>query len=96
MEYIIAIVITILLAASSSWLIKDMRKNYESRCFVYPKTGTIYHVDNIIKLKSPDTGEWHKAILYTDTVKNEIYTREYDDFFNKFIPLNKWRNGEGR
>lgn len=94
MEYIIATVITILMAISGCWLIRDMRRNYESGCFVYPKTGTVYHVDKIIKLKSPDTGEWYKSVLYTDNQKRESYAREYNDFLDKFIPLKEWREKE--
>ena len=82
------------MVASNGYLIWRIRNDYESGCFVYPKTETIYHIDKSIKLKNPDTGEWHKAVLYTDNVKKESYAREYDDFLDKFIPLKEWREKE--
>lgn len=74
------------------FLIRRMDRHYKSHLFIYPKNGHEYYVNAIIKMKSPDTGEWHDAVLYSDYKKRETYVREYNDFFDKFIHINKWKN----
>jgi hypothetical protein len=55
--------------------------------YYYPKNQHTYIVlnDNI-KMKNPDTGEWIDAVLYTDSTGAE-YVRSKIDFLAKFVEL---------
>lgn len=92
--YLIAGLLIIIYIVGATWLLHDIRKKIIARSYVYPKTGTTYYVEGKIKLKNPSTGEWHEAVLYTDKVKKEGYAREYEDFFEKFIPFKDWKDGK--
>lgn len=43
-------------------------------------------------MKNPDTGEWIISVAYRDE-KGNMYIRERQDFFNKFVKLKDWENG---
>ena len=51
--------------------------------------GNLYYVVNTnVKSKQINTGEWVESILYRSKIDGKFYTREKNDFYNKFIKLN--------
>lgn len=85
----IVVVFTVIYPVAMFFLIRKMNENYKRHLFIYPKNGHEYYVNAIIKMKSPDTGEWHDAVLYSDYKEKQTYAREHGDFFSKFKPIKK-------
>lgn len=68
--------------------------NYgNSRLYIYPKTEHRYLPIYRCKLKCPSTGEWFDAVIYKGIEDEKYYVRERKDFFNKFVKLKDWENG---
>lgn len=38
-------------------------------------------------------GAWFDAVIYKGVEDEKYYVRERKDFFNKFVKLNDWKNG---
>ena len=87
---IVVLIVVFCLAIKFS---KQAAEYHNSRTYVYPKTGHKYYLEEYLKSKNPDTGEWYLAVRYFGINDQKYYVREHDDFFNKFIPLNKWKDG---
>lgn len=87
---VVTIVGIIIYVVVMYFLIREMDRNYKSHLYIYPKNGHEYYVNATIKMKSPDTGEWHDAVLYSNHKDRQTYVREYNDFFNKFEPVKKY------
>ena len=73
--------------------IKLLNKELDSRLYIYPKTEHTYLPIYRCKLKCPSTGEWFDAITYKGVEDKKYYVRERKDFFDKFVKLNDWKNG---
>lgn len=89
-------ILFIFIATFVIYLFYFMRKEnrrYRKRLFIYPKTECEYYVNAVIKMKSPDTGKWHSAILYSDYKKKQTYARDESDFLEKFVQIDDWENG---
>lgn len=91
-KIIVLIVILTFLIGMAYIVIKLSLKEYEERVFVYPKTGHQYMPLYKCKMKDFTTGEWKDAIIYRDGSSN-YYVREKSDFFNKFVKLLDWKDG---
>lgn len=83
----------ILMIVYGWWFAKDRMKYFNSRTYVYPKTGHRYYVEDFLKSKNPSTGEWYKAVRYFGLEDSKYYVREYGDFFAKFVLLKDWEDG---
>lgn len=90
MVILICIIVTVIICAY--FVIRDHIKSLNNRTYVYPKTGHKYLLAYNGKLKCPSTGEWFDAIIYYGMDDKQYYTREKEDFFNKFVKLNDFKN----
>lgn len=68
-------------------------KENRKRIFVYPKNRHEYYVAGVIKMKNQD-GTWSDAIVYRDNKDNSIYARNREDFYNKFVQIDEYKNGK--
>lgn len=91
MGLIIILVLFVITLIYGVYVARHVCKVYDSRTFVYPKTGDKYHVEKVVRAKHPDTGEWYEAILYFDLKDKHEYVREKQDFIDKLISLKEWR-----
>lgn len=57
-------------------------KNKESESG-YPHDG-IYAISSFGRMKNSISREWEDAVIYTNTITNECYIRELNDFIDKF------------
>lgn len=87
------IVILILCVIAVMYVIRLWVKEIRSRTYVYPKTGHKYMPLYRCRMKNPVSGEWSNALIYRGMENDELYVREYKDFFDKFVKLNDWKNG---
>ena len=71
---------------------KDLEKEQEERlklkvgaCYIHNKTSNEYVIDNITKMKHPDTGEWIPAVIYHKTSKPDtLWCRSVESFKTHF------------
>lgn len=45
-------------------------------------------------MKCPTTGQWFDALIYQDYDSKYLYVREKKDFFDKFVKLIDWKDGD--
>lgn len=90
---IVCICLIIFLTICFIFLIKWLKESIDSRTYIYTKTEHRYFPLYGCKLKCPITGEWYDAIIYKGIEDEKYYVREKNDFFNKFVKLNDWKNG---
>lgn len=65
----------------------------ERNIYVYPKTGNQYKVLFRCKMKLPVERTWIDAVIYMSLKDDNFYVRERKDFFDKFVKLKDWKNG---
>lgn len=92
-KIIILVCLVIFLIIGAWFAIKLLNKEIDSRLYIYPKTEHTYLPIYRCKLKCPSTGEWFDAITYKGVEDKKYYVRERKDFFDKFVKLNDWKNG---
>lgn len=71
---------------------KDLEKEQEEQlkfkvgaCYIHNKTSNEYIIDNITKMKHPDTGEWIPAVIYHKTSKPDtLWCRSVESFKSHF------------
>lgn len=91
----IAIPIVVLIPASiGAWYtVRLMRKGQRDRMYVYPKNGHQYISLYRCRMKCPASGEWFDALIYEDCETEKLYVRDRKDFFDKFVKLTEYNNG---
>lgn len=62
--------------------------------YVYPKNGHQYLPLFRCRLKCPASGQWFDALIYQDYDSKHLYVREKKDFFDKFVKLIDWKDGD--
>lgn len=90
---IILVCSVIFLIIGTLFTIKFLNNSLNNRLYVYPKTGHTYLPLYKCKSKCPSTGEWFDAIIYKGMEDEKCYVREIQDFFDKFVKLKDWENG---
>jgi hypothetical protein len=66
-----------------AWYINKAKDLWnKALCWFYPKNQHYYAIVRTVRMKSPESGNWVDAVLYTDG--KGFYVREVDDFHNKF------------
>lgn len=92
-KIIIFIVVFILCALGSWYLVRLRLKEIRDKLYVYPKNGHYYEPLFRCRMKNPTSREWFDAIIYQDYNTKHLYVRERKDFLDKFVKLNDWENG---
>lgn len=92
-KIIISVCFIILFIIGEVYLYKWLKKDFDKKLYIYPKTEHRYLPLYRCKLKCPSTGEWFDAVIYEGMDDKKYYIREMEDFFDKFVKLNDWRNG---
>lgn len=92
-KIIIPIVILILCALGSWYVVRLRLKEIREQLYVYPKNGHQYMPLFRCRMKNPTSGEWFDAIIYKGVEDEKFYVRERKDFLNKFVKLKDWKNG---
>ena len=89
----IPIIVLIVACIGAYYTIRIMMKERNERTYVYPKTGHKYMPLYRCKLKCPASGEWFDALIYEDCETEKLYVRDRKDFFDKFVKLTEYNNG---
>lgn len=94
-DWRIAILVVVLILASiGAWYVMRLRiKKIRSITFVYPKNGHQYIPLYRCRMKCPASGEWFDALIYEDCKTEKLYVRDRKDFFDKFVKLTEYNNG---
>ena len=94
-DWRIAILVVVLILASiGAWYtVRLMGKVQRDRMYVYPKNGHHYIPLYRCRMKCPASGEWFDAIIYQDCNTKHLYVRDKKDFFDKFVKLKDYENG---
>ena len=86
---IVIIAVVLLCAIGGVWYVIRLKlQEIRSKTYVYPKTGHEYMPLYRCRMKNPVSGEWFNALIYRG-----MNDGEYKDFFDKFVKLNDWKNG---
>ena len=89
----IPIVVLVLFTISAWYIIKLRQEEIRSEMYVYPKNGHHYLPLFRCRMKCPATGEWFDALIYQDYNTKHLYVRDKKDFFDKFVKLTEYNNG---
>lgn len=89
----IPIVVLILTSIGAWYTVRLMRKEQRDRMYVYPKNGHQYIPLYKCRMKYPASGEWFDALIYEDCKTEKLYVRDRKDFFDKFVKLTEYNNG---
>lgn len=89
---VIPIVVLILFTISTWYIIKLKQEEIRSKMYVYPKNGHHYLPLFRCRMKCPATGKFG-ALIYQDYNTKHLYVRDKKDFFDKFVKLKDYENG---
>lgn len=92
-KIVIPIVVLILCALGSWYVVRLKLKEIKNRLYVYPKNGHQYMPLFRCRMKCPASGEWFDALIYQDYNTKHLYVRDKKDFFDKFVKLKDYENG---
>lgn len=89
----IPIAVFILCTIGAWYVIKLRRKELRDKMYVYPKNGHQYIPLYKCRMKYPASSEWFDALIYEDCKTEKLYVRDRKDFFDKFVKLTEYNNG---
>lgn len=92
-EILVFIAILTVLFIKAWYAIKLKGKELREQLYVYPKNGHHYLLLWSCRMECPITGQWFDALIYQDCDSKHLYVREKEDFFDKFVKLIDWKNG---
>lgn len=75
------------------YIYKIRLKEIRGKLYVYPKNGHQYMPLFRCRMKCPASGEWFDALIYQDYNTKHLYVRDKKDFFDKFVKLKDYENG---
>lgn len=78
---------------ASFCIYKIRLKEIRGKLYVYPKNGHQYMPLFRCRMKCPASGEWFDALIYQDYNTKYLYVRDKKDFFDKFVKLKDYENG---
>ena len=90
---VIPLIMGAILIIASFYIIKLRLKEIRGKLYVYPKNGRQYMPLFRCRLKCPASGEWFDALIYQDYNTKHLYVRDKKDFFDKFVKLKDYENG---
>lgn len=82
-----------IVAIAGFCVIKLRLKEIRGKLYVYPKNGRQYMPLFRCRLKCPVSGEWFDALIYQDYEGKHLYVRDRKDFFDKFVKLTEYKDG---
>lgn len=91
-KIIIPIVVFILCPLGIWYATKLKLKEIREKLYIYPKNE--YLPLFRCRLKCPASGQWFDALIYQDYDSKHLYVREKKDFFDKFVKLIDWKDGD--
>lgn len=89
----IPLVMIAIFIIASFYIMKLRLKEIRGKLYVYPKNGHQYMPLFRCRMKCPASGEWFDALIYQDYNTKHLYVRDKKDFFDKFVKLNDWKDG---
>lgn len=89
----IPIVVLILASIGAWYTVRLMREEQRDRMYVYPKNGHQYMPLYRCRMKCPTSDEWFDALIYQDCNTKHLYVMDRKDFFDKFVKLTEYNNG---
>ena len=90
---VIPIVVLILSTIGAWYTVRLMRKEQRDIMYVNPKNGHQYLSLYRCRMKCPASGEWFDALIYQDCNTKHLYVMDRKDFFDKFVKLIEYNNG---
>lgn len=81
-------IVVLILASIGAWYTVRLMRMY-----VYPKNGHQYIPLYRCRMKCPASGEWFDALIYEDCETKKLYVRDRKDFFDKFVKLTEYNDG---
>lgn len=93
-KIIIPIVVFILCPLGIWYATKLKLKEIREKLYIYPKNGHQYLPLFRCRLKCPASEQWFDALIYQDYDSKYLYVREKKDFFDKFVKLIDWKDGD--
>ena len=87
------IIIVAIATIAGFYAIKLRLKEIRGKLYVYPKNGHQYMPLFRCRMKCPASGEWFDALIYQDYNTKYLYVRDKKDFFDKFVKLKDYENG---
>lgn len=75
------------------YVIKLRIKEIKEMLYVCPNNGRKYMPLDRCKIKNSASEEWLDALIYQDYDSGHLYVMERKDFFDKFVKLKDWENG---
>lgn len=90
---LVFIAILAVLSIGTWYVIKLRLKEIRGKLYVYPKNGHQYMLLFRCRMKCPASGEWFDALIYQDYNTKHLYVRDKKDFFDKFVKLKDYENG---
>ena len=87
------IIIVAIATIAGFYAIKLRLKEIRGKLYVYPKNGHQYMPLFRCRMKCPASGEWFDALIYQDYNTKHLYVRDKKDFFDKFVKLKDYENG---
>lgn len=87
-------IVVLILCSIGAWYAVRLRvKEIKDSLYVYPKNGHQYMPLFRCRLKCPTSGQWFDALIYQDYNTKHLYVRDKKDFFDKFVKLKDYENG---
>ena len=84
-------IIGILAIAGLIYTMIYVYKQEEKKFYICPKTGHKYRILCECVMKLPIERTWVDAFVYVGLNNEQLYVREKQDFFNKFIKVTEWK-----
>lgn len=91
--YLTIVVVAIIICVIAYYISKKAVEESEKNFYVYPKTEHKYKILYRCKMKLPIERTWIDALIYMGIDDGKLYVRERKDFFDKFVKLSDWKNG---
>lgn len=87
-------IVVLILCSIGAWYAVRLRvREIKDSLYVYPKNGHQYMPLVRCRMKNPTSGQWFDALIYQDYNTKHLYVRDKKDFFDKFVKLKDYENG---
>ena len=87
------IVIFILCVIIVMYITRLWLQEIRNKTYICPETGYKYMPLYRCRMENPVSGEWLNALIYQGADNSKLYVMKYEDFFDKFVKLTEYNNG---